>query len=110
MTAPDPRCIIRIVDLVGMVAEQEPTAAVGQYVKHYDPDAHEGRGDLVTTTDLDDALVFDGFAEAWSAWQATSRTHPVRADGRPNRPLTAFTIEVTRVDVERERLAGEARR
>jgi hypothetical protein len=37
---------------------------------------------------------FKTAGEAWMLWRRPSRVRPVRADGKPNRPLTAFTIEV----------------
>jgi hypothetical protein len=32
-------------------------------------------------------------------WKRTSKTHPRRPDGKPNRPMTAFTVEVVNPDV-----------
>jgi hypothetical protein len=65
------------------------------YVKEYTPDGHGGRGDLVITAKLEDAKRYDDAAAALREWKRTSRTHPVRpGDGKPNRPLTAFTVEI----------------
>lgn len=35
--------------------------------------------------------------EVMAFWKTTSRVNPIRADGRPNRPLTAFTIEPVKI-------------
>jgi hypothetical protein len=65
-----------------------------QYVRQFDPDAHDGRGDLITTRDKSKALKFPSMREAMALWKQQSKVQPLRGDGRPNRPLTAFTVEV----------------
>ena len=65
---------------------------LGQWLKSYDPEAHRGRGAAEWTDLPADAMQFPGPAEAFRYWKQTSRTRPVRPDGQPNRPLTAFTI------------------
>lgn len=64
------------------------------YVESYDPDANGGAGDLVITDEEADAKRFAGVAEATECWRAQSRTLPLRPDGKPNRPMTAFTVEI----------------
>lgn len=69
----------------------------GQYVLDYDP-AREGtdpNGDpmfahLVTTPDREKALNLST-EEAFALWK---KAHGMRPDGRENRPLTAFTVEI----------------
>ena len=73
----------RVVDVY-----DEPT-----WVRSYDPDGHDGLGDVVLTRDRALAHRYVDVAEAMTAWRATSSTHPERTDGKPNRPLTAFTVE-----------------
>lgn len=46
------------------------------------------------TANPDDAHVFASFEEAIGVWRQQSTRTPLRSDGRPNRPLTAYTIEV----------------
>jgi hypothetical protein len=50
------------------------------------------------TTDSDPdpgkAKRFLSFAEAAEFWKTQSKTVPYRPDGKPNRPLTAFTVEI----------------
>lgn len=65
----------------------------GEYLKSYDPEAHDGFGDATFTTDINKALVFDTFAAALLFTRQQPANRPLRADGRPNRPLTAFTLE-----------------
>jgi hypothetical protein len=73
------------------LASGKPDAAEGQYVKRYDPTAYFGRGDLVTTPDKDDARRFPDVAAATEFWRQSAGTRP---DGKPNRPLTAWTIDI----------------
>ena len=62
------------------------------YLRSYDADTPDGRGAIVTTTVRDEALRFDDLAAAFECWKRTSATRPLRPDGKPNRPLTAYTI------------------
>mgnify|MGYP001563947691 FL=1 len=66
--------------------------ADGQYVRSYDPDGNDGRGDLEITSDPASALVFEDVKQALAAWKAQSAARPLRWDGKPNRPLSAFTV------------------
>ncbi len=63
----------------------------GEYLQSFDPEAHDGRGDAEFTSNIKKAKVFADGVEAIKAWQSQSRTRPLREDGRPNRPLTAFS-------------------
>jgi hypothetical protein len=65
---------------------------VGQYLASYDPEANDGQGEVVWTAKLAGAMVFPTAVEAIQCWGTVPVTRPVRADGKPNRPLTAFTI------------------
>jgi hypothetical protein len=51
-------------------------------------------GRIWLTFDRDKAHKFASGAEALEAWGAVSKTRPVRPDGRPNKPLTALSIQV----------------
>lgn len=74
------------------------------WVAEYDPDwtpddAPEGVSGLVCLSEeVADALRFRDPAAAIRTWQMQSVTVPLRADGRPNRPLTAFTVELARIE------------
>jgi hypothetical protein len=69
----------------------------GEYVKSYSPDAHDGRGDATFTNDLAEALKFDDIIAALRFVNQQPVSRPLRMDGRPNRPLTAFTLEYKNV-------------
>lgn len=76
---------------------QGPSPFEGQYLASYDADAGPHvypTGTLTATPHKSDALRFASAVEAFALWRSTSTRTPVRPDGRPNRPLTAWTIEV----------------
>lgn len=79
-----------------LIAEPGKDAAL--YLKSYDLDADDGRGDVTLTSDPGEALRFKDVREALEAWKAPSTVRPIRPDGRPNRPLTAWTAELMRVE------------
>lgn len=95
--------VIRIIGLVNGPA----TAFDGEYVIEYDPSrdgVEPGTGrpmncHLVTTADQEKATRYD-MVEALELYRAVDPRDPVRPDGKPNRPLTAFTIEAHRADQE----------
>lgn len=84
---------IRCEGLVGVNVVDSPTVT-GSYLQSYDPDANGGRGDAVWTNDPANARRFDSPVDAWECWRQTSTVQPLRADGKPNRPLTAFTVTI----------------
>jgi hypothetical protein len=94
--------VIRIARVTGrpttVAATTSALLAVGKYVVAYDPQAHDEEhlgGVLELTTELNKAHVFKSAVEAWSCYQQGSgRTRP---DGAPDRPLTAFGIEIITV-------------
>lgn len=65
-----------------------------QYLKFYDIEAYDGRGTAEFTRDRDQALCFLSAKDAMEAWRAVPANRPLRPDGCPNRPLTAFTMEI----------------
>ena len=70
-------------------------SAEGKYLKFYDPEFNDGVGHVVWTDNLDEAIKFANAFAGFSLWRVTSKVHPVRrTDGKPNRPLTAHTIEM----------------
>jgi hypothetical protein len=84
----------------------ESTPFDGQYVQEYDPSKQgfdpTGRPmlcHLATTSDPNKALQFKDCVEALEAWKLVDSRNPVRADGQPNRPLTAFSVLV--IDLEK---------
>ena len=91
------RCVIRILGLV----DGTPTDFDGQYVVEYDPSrtgTQPVTGNpmpvfhLATTPDISQATRFSP-AETVDLYRAVDQRNPIRADGEPNRPLTAFSVE-----------------
>jgi hypothetical protein len=70
---------------------------VGAYLASYNPEGNDGQGDAAWTRDPAQAMVFASAAEAFERYQAVPANRPVRADGQPNRPLTALAIELVPV-------------
>jgi hypothetical protein len=66
--------------------------ADGTYVAAYDPEAFDGRGHVVFVTDPGKALVFYSAEDAINTYRAIPFNNPTRTDGKPNRPLTAYTL------------------
>lgn len=64
----------------------------GPLVAAYNPDAHNGAGELRLTLDPAQALTFPDMTQAIDCYRQTSTVRPVRPDGLPNRPLTAYTV------------------
>jgi hypothetical protein len=64
------------------------------YLKSYDPEAHAGRGNAEFTDDADKAMTFPDRRGALACYQQVPKNHPVRDDGKPNSPLTAYTIVI----------------
>lgn len=92
------RCVIKVVAL----ADGRPCQPAGFYVAGFDADAHGGQGEALMVADPRDALVFHGRAAAFEFWKTPSAEVPLRPDGRPNRPLTAYTVEFVKVAHSRE--------
>jgi hypothetical protein len=74
-------------------------SAAGLYVRACDVDAHAGRGKVDATPDIDRAMQFPDAFAAYTYLKRASTIQPLRDDGKPNRPLTAYTVEL----VDRER-------
>jgi hypothetical protein len=66
----------------------------GEYLKAFDPEALDGMGSFVWTKDKQNALHFDDAADAFILWNTVPKCRPTRSDGRPNKPLTAFSVEI----------------
>ena len=79
----------------GIAGHNDPDPIVGQYLKDNDFEHDEGRGRAAFTPNLKDAMTFPSRAAAMDYYFATSKTVPRRSNGRPNRPLTAYMIEIT---------------
>ena len=76
------------------LADGRPTPVDGSWLKWMDFDARDGRGVAQGTFIPEHAMVFSSHAEALTFWQTQSKVRPLRPDGKPNRPLTAYTVTV----------------
>lgn len=56
-------------------------------------------GTVLSTDDPAKALLFDSFTQAIEFWK---QEHGTRDDGRPNRPITAYTVTVLTLDQAKE--------
>ncbi len=84
---------MKVIQVLGLATGQHSDVD-GEYVMTFDPDAHEGGGALVTTHSAQKARKFTDAGAALEFWRQTSRICPIRLDGKPNRPLTAFPITI----------------
>lgn len=88
-----------VITIVGLNSG-EPTEFDNQYLVEYDPTDTtyiSPRGEpmiarIVTTPDPNKAKIYSGLEEAFDE---LNQSFGVRADGRPNRPLTAFSVTVS---------------
>jgi hypothetical protein len=71
---------------------------LGPYLEWSDPDANNGMGDERWTDDMTKAQRFASYVGAMECWRAQSNVRPIRPDGRPNRPLTAYSVVAEKVD------------
>jgi hypothetical protein len=77
-----------------MFANGAPCPHAGTYLKSADFEAHGGIGWMTFTRNPGSALKFDSAGAAIAYWRTRSKTVPTRPDGKPNRPLTALTVEI----------------
>lgn len=73
---------------------------VDAFVRSFDPDAHDGCGHVVWTDDPERAQRFPDASAAAAFWKLQSTVRPTRDDGKPNRPLTAYTASIVTVTVD----------
>jgi hypothetical protein len=59
-----------------------------------------GASIILFTEQLAEAMRFPNGASALACWQTQSIRFPLRADGKPNRPLTAFSVEIVNAAAE----------
>lgn len=79
-----------VIRILGLATGQK-SSLEGQYLRYYDPSAHDGRGEIRGTPDVKKAIQFESPADAMYTYRLSYGT---RTDGKPNRPLTAYTVEI----------------
>ena len=82
-----------ILRVIGRADGNGTTPHDGRYVLAWNPHSEAGTLELTSTADRSQAQVFN-HADALRQWRTVSRIEPQRWDGRPNRPLTAITVEI----------------
>lgn len=85
---------LRIVRREGITLDNSPDVPAGAWLCSYDPDAAHGRGWATWTFDARHALAFTDEVSAMRCWRAQSVVRPLRDDGKPNRPLTCYSVMV----------------
>jgi len=88
MTQTQPRHVIRVVER----ADGSFTPERGLFLAGGDHDAENGRGSFRFTNDSRAAMQFAESYSAYDFWRKQSTVKPKRPDGKPNRPLTAYTV------------------
>ena len=91
-------CVIQVIGLIN----GGNTGYDGQFVVEYDPgrDGVEPLSGmpmlayLRTTPNVEEATRYTS-EDAFELWRSVDPRNPVRPDGRPNRPFTAFSISVS---------------
>jgi hypothetical protein len=82
--------VLKIVDLVGRIPQQSFENARGKYISQVED------VDLPTewklTDDIRGAKEFQNIPLAMEFYRTQSQRAPLRDDGKPNRPLTAFSV------------------
>jgi hypothetical protein len=74
----------------------------GEYLKSFDPDVHAPGAPFPTgyaewSSNLDEAMTFGHAGEAIAFYRTQSTVTPWRPDGRPNLPLTVFSVSFDRL-------------
>lgn len=80
--------------LVGL-SNGQPHPYDGQYVVEYDPNGPADQPDVCTLTVTSDKSQARQFDSAWDAREYMMQPdprRPDRGDGKPSRPLTAFSV------------------
>lgn len=70
-----------------------PGEHTGRWLVDYDPHHNDGEGRIVTTPHRSQARVFDSLLDVM---ELVREPHGLRTDGKPNRPITAYTLNIER--------------
>jgi len=85
---------MRVIGMVGWHYNSDPATDLPDpcYLETYDAAYMRGRGRATFTSDPSKAMTWPTAVAVLEQWREVSPTRPIREDGRPNRPLTAYTI------------------
>jgi hypothetical protein len=90
--------VLRCFGIAGVVDTGVPFDPTDMYLSGYDPEFHGGDGRAEWTTERSQALTFPTMLDAVSFARQIPGAKPLRPDGKPNRPLTAFHLVTQQVD------------
>ncbi len=88
---------LKIVDLSWLKPELGAEPRTGQYIKFFDVARHNGKDPFPMTDDVTQAAQWDDASTALAFWKTQSIVRPFRPDGKPNRPLTALSVELHKI-------------
>ena len=88
------RCVAHTGIVRNLADDSRKAMHIGDYLQAYDPEFMNGAGLATWTTNPEHALLFTTKTQAMDLWKTVPRSKPRRADGEPNRPLTAYSVEV----------------
>jgi hypothetical protein len=80
-----------VIKIMGTAFELFARPLYVKSVDHSKPPADS----VVLTGRADEAKRFADKVEAFEAWRGINQVDPVRPDGKLNRPLSAYTVEIT---------------
>lgn len=84
-----------VIRVVGPVRQDGPHDFDGRYAQFLSfSGCGPGEVNFKTTANPAAAAGFPSVVEALEFWKTVDPRRPVRPDGQPNRPLTAFTVSV----------------
>lgn len=86
-----------VIKLIGL-ANGRPTHHDGRYLVDADIETGSMLPVVSTTSHIEQALRFDNFDSAIEYWKRQAQGRRIRPDGKPNRPLTVYTVEVVEFD------------
>jgi len=86
-----------------VIQAHSPPEVEDQYLVSFDFDAMNGCGFGIFTDKPEHAMRFKTLRDAMEFWRTQSTVKPLRPDGKPNRPLTASTISVFKLEQTDER-------
>lgn len=81
-----------------IIQAHTPPDIEDQYLVSFDFDAMNGTGFGIFTDKPEHAMRFNTLRDAMEFWLTASTVKPLRPDGKPNRPLTASTISVFKIE------------
>jgi hypothetical protein len=79
-------------------ANGAPCLVKNQWLKTFDFEDNFGVGYGEFTDDPAEAIKFENAGALMEFWKRPSKVRPLRADLRPNRPLTAASVTIDYVD------------